>query len=397
MFSFRRKPKKPEEPPPIRASPSLPDLKNMVQGDIPWPEDLVNIAAIRNLEGDEKGDPIASMTEATHIGDESNGRSSAVSIVHQDYSSSRVGAPTQSVASYTGKITPAAYGTKAPISSLYMSMATPSEALNSMRKKECERKKKIRGSSEPRISHRKTKVPPTFNIMVVGGKGTGKSSLLRLLLETADISPSATEEQRTALTKFLSDSSKPTHTIQSTSLEISENKFDRIMLSVIDTPGLDFQEGKELKLERQVSAILRHVDSQYADTMSEESKVVRQQKGDQHIHLCIYMVDPASIISARARRALDVTSPTRMRSETTISNIQPPELIPDTSSGDESDEGEDEGPLTMAPAEIKVIRRISNKSNLLPVIARADSLTDEKLAAAKEAGMLHLSLTRREL
>lgn len=109
------------------------------------------------------------------------------------------------------------------------------------------------------------------------------------------------------------------------------------------------------------------------------------------------MVDPASIISARARRALDVTSPTRMRSETTISNIQPPELIPDTSSGDESDEGEDEGPLTMAPAEIKVIRRISNKSNLLPVIARADSLTDEKLAAAKEAGMLHLSLTRREL
>lgn len=83
MFSFRRKPKKPEEPPPIRASPSLPDLKNMVQGDIPWPEDLVNIAAIRNLEGDEEGDPIASMTEATHIGDESNGRSSAVSIVHQ--------------------------------------------------------------------------------------------------------------------------------------------------------------------------------------------------------------------------------------------------------------------------------------------------------------------------
>jgi len=80
MFSFRRKPKKPEEPPPIRASPSLPDLKNMVQGDIPWPEDLVNMAAIRNLEGDEESDPIASMTETTH---ESNGRSSAVSIVHQ--------------------------------------------------------------------------------------------------------------------------------------------------------------------------------------------------------------------------------------------------------------------------------------------------------------------------
>jgi len=81
-----------------------------------------------------------------------------------------------------------------------------------------------------------------------------------------------------------------------------------------------------------------------------------------------------------------MTSPIRTRSEVTISNIHPPELIPDTSSGDESDE--DEESLTMSPAEIKVIRRISNRSNVLPVIARADSLTDSKLAATKEAGML---------
>ena len=43
------------------------------------------------------------------------------------------------------------------------------------------------------------------------------------------------------------------------------------MLSVIDTPGLDFQEGKELKLEWQVSTTLRYVDAQYMDTMSEVS------------------------------------------------------------------------------------------------------------------------------
>jgi len=96
------------------------------------------------------------------------------------------------------------------------------------------------------------------------------------------------------------------------------------------------------------------------------------------------------MMPARTRRALDVTSPIRTRSEVTISNIHPPELIPDTSSGDESDE--DEESLTMAPAEIKVIRRISNRSNVLPVIARADSLTDSKLAAAKEAGMLFIGL-----
>ena len=41
------------------------------------------------------------------------------------------------------------------------------------------------------------------------------------------------------------------------------------MFSVIDTPGLDFQEGRELKLERQVTSIIKYVDAQYADTMTE--------------------------------------------------------------------------------------------------------------------------------
>jgi hypothetical protein len=67
--------------------------------------------------------------------------------------------------------------------------------------------------------------------------------------------------------------------------------------------------------------------------------------------------------------------------------MRPPELVPDTSSADESDD-EEEGPLTMSPAEIRVIRRLSARTNVLPVIARADSLTDEKLLAVKNAGAL---------
>jgi Septin len=57
--------------------------------------------------------------------------------------------------------------------------------------------------------------------------------------------------------------------------------------------------------------------------------------------------------------------------------------VPDDQSlGDESDD-ESAAPLTMSPAEIRVIRRLSVRSNVLPVIARADLLTDEKLLAAK--------------
>jgi septin family protein len=92
-----------------------------------------------------------------------------------------------------------------------------------------------------------------------------------LLLETADISPAATVDQKAALESFLKGTAKSTQAIQTACVEISESRFDRILFSVIDTPGLDFQEGRELKLDRQVSSIIKYLDAQYADTMSEVS------------------------------------------------------------------------------------------------------------------------------
>ena len=103
----------------------------------------------------------------------------------------------------------------------------------------------------------------------MGGLGTGKTSLLRLLLETADISPTATIDQQAALDRFLHGPTKRTQSIQTACVEICESRFDRVLFSVIDTPGLDFADGRELKLERQVNGILKYVDAQYADTMSE--------------------------------------------------------------------------------------------------------------------------------
>ncbi|EAU85761.2 hypothetical protein CC1G_04978 [Coprinopsis cinerea okayama7 len=328
MFSFRRKPKKDPQPTVIRTSPSLPELNS--QG-IPWPEDLVDISAIR-----ESSPPPPSSDDHHPV----------------------LGNPQES----------------GGISALYMTPGGPPTF---------EPKKAHSLSSSTKYSQRRARVPPTFNLMVVGGKGTGKTSLLRLLLDTADISPTATVDQKAALDKFLKGSTRATQAIQTACIEICESRFDRVLFSVIDTPGLDFQEGRELKLERQVSSVIKYIDQQYADTMSEESKVVRQNKGDQHIHLCIYMIDPSSIMSAEDRSS-HTTFQTigKTRSETTISQSQPPDLVPDTSSESES---EDEEQLTMSPAELRVIRRISAKANVLPVIAHADSLTDEKLQAVKKA------------
>ena len=104
---------------------------------------------------------------------------------------------------------------------------------------------------------------------VAGAQGTGKTSLLRLILDTADISPTATADQKAAMERFLRGPPKRTDAIQTACVEICESKYDRLLLSVIDTPGLDFQEGRELKLERQVSTIVKYLDAQFADTLSE--------------------------------------------------------------------------------------------------------------------------------
>jgi septin family protein len=70
-------------------------------------------------------------------------------------------------------------------------------------------------------------------------------------------------------------------------VELAESASDRLLLSVIDTPGFDFRPGRELQLERQVSGIMKYVNDLYAETMGEEAKVIRENKGDQHIHLWV--------------------------------------------------------------------------------------------------------------
>lgn len=93
-------------------------------------------------------------------------------------------------------------------------------------------------------------------------------------------------------------------------------------------------------------------------------------------------------MTVAARRALS-SVPSKTRSETTVS-YRPPDLSPvsDDSTTDDSSDEEDADDawqsLCMHPADIRVIRRISKKANVLPIIARADELTNEKLRMIKK-------------
>lgn len=112
------------------------------------------------------------------------------------------------------------------------------------------------------------------------------------MLGTSNISPTNSAEQLATLASYRSTNVGPTTAISTACVEILQsapNRIpttdDRIALTCIDTPGLDFSESKEFVLERSFSDILKYLDTQFAETMGEESKVVRTSKGDQHVHL----------------------------------------------------------------------------------------------------------------
>lgn len=83
------------------------------------------------------------------------------------------------------------------------------------------------------------------------------------------MSPTATPEQRGAVERFVQGPTKRTNSIETACVEICESKYDYLQLTVIDTPGLDFHD--ELRLERQVSSIVKYMDEQFTDTLREVS------------------------------------------------------------------------------------------------------------------------------
>lgn len=98
--------------------------------------------------------------------------------------------------------------------------------------------------------------------------GPGKTSFLRLLLDTSSISPTASKDQLASVAKFVQGCNGHTSYIRPTSIDINvdiggSGSSQQIGLHLIDTPSLDFKDEKAA--EWLVSETLRNIDARFAE------------------------------------------------------------------------------------------------------------------------------------
>ncbi|KAI8150191.1 Septin-domain-containing protein [Fennellomyces sp. T-0311] len=157
-----------------------------------------------------------------------------------------------------------------------------------------------------------------FTLMVVGASGTGRTTFVNTLCNSS------------VLNKKVCDNPEEAHneegiTIKPVSVELDEDGV-RISLTIVDTPGF----GDNIDNERCFQEIVGYLERQYDDILAEESRIKRNPRfRDNRVHALLYFISP----TGHALREID----------------------------------------------IELMRRLSPRVNVIPVVGRADSLTPQEL------------------
>ncbi|KAI0004242.1 cell division control/GTP binding protein [Russula compacta] len=116
--------------------------------------------------------------------------------------------------------------------------------------------------------------------------------------------------------------------IQSISADIEENGV-RLRLTVVDTPGF----GDFVNNDDSWKPIVENIEARFDSYLEQENRVNRQKVVDNRVHACLYFIQPTG--------------------------------------------------HALKPLDIEFMRRLHTKVNLIPVIAKADTLTDDEVAEFK--------------
>ncbi|KAM3598927.1 uncharacterized protein V6R79_024337 [Siganus canaliculatus] len=155
-----------------------------------------------------------------------------------------------------------------------------------------------------------------LNIMVVGQSGLGKSTLMNTLFKS--------KVSRKSVLATAQEKIPKTVEIKSISHDIEE-KGVRMKLTVIDTPGF----GDQINNENCWQPIMKFINDQYEAYLQEEINIDRKKRiPDSRVHCCIYFIPPTG--------------------------------------------------HCLRPLDVEFMRRLSKVVNIVPVIAKADTLTLEE-------------------
>lgn len=162
----------------------------------------------------------------------------------------------------------------------------------------------------------------TFTLMIVGESGLGKTTFVNTLCTTAVLQPRNLDDRHEKVFDR-------TVRIEITKAVIEEKGFT-VNLNIIDTPGFADYVNNQGSWE----PIVRFIDDQHEAYLRQESMPNRQNVVDMRVHACLYFINP----TGHSLKSLD----------------------------------------------IEVMKQISARTNLIPVIAKADSISPSHMLLFKD-------------
>ncbi|KAJ1982526.1 Cell division control protein 11 [Dimargaris xerosporica] len=165
-----------------------------------------------------------------------------------------------------------------------------------------------------------------FTVMTVGCPGLGRTTFVNTLC-AKQVIPAPEFADPDSAHEILPMSFK------SYNVEMEEDGI-KIALTVVDTPGF----GNGINNEEHFKQIVQYIESRYEETLAEETRIKRNPKfKDNRVHALLYFITP----TGHGLRELD----------------------------------------------IKLMKRVGNRVNVIPLVAKSDSLTLDELRVFKQRVM----------
>ncbi|GME99314.1 unnamed protein product [Ambrosiozyma monospora] len=166
--------------------------------------------------------------------------------------------------------------------------------------------------------------------MVIGESGSGRSTFINSFCDQLIVPPSSTVNHR-PLDYDPSAEDDNSLELRKSLVELEDNEGVKINLNIIDTPGF----GDTLDQESSFTVIRDYLKAQFDEVLVEESRLRRNPRfKDTRVHACLYFINP-------------------------------------TGHG-------------LKESDIAIIRELGDLVNIIPVIAKADSLTLQELQYNKK-------------